>query len=154
MGTASGTLRPSDPGDSKPGAAAPPAPGWPPGLPHIALSVPNASASAVWWCRTFGFVPGGPLDRARSPARITTLVRHPDTGLVLGFRQRPEGSGRGRFEYLSLRVTTEQALDDWAAHLDRLAIPHSAIWGNCAVRYLSFTAPDRVGLELWCARPS
>jgi catechol 2,3-dioxygenase-like lactoylglutathione lyase family enzyme len=154
MGTASGTPRPSETGESKLGGAVESASPRPPGSPHLALSVSNASDSAVWWCRTFGFRPGAPPDHARSPARVTEVIRHPDTGLVLSFRQHAEASGRGRFEYVSLRVTTEQALGEWAAHLDRLAIPHSSVWGNGTARYLSFTAPDGVGLELWCTRPS
>jgi catechol 2,3-dioxygenase-like lactoylglutathione lyase family enzyme len=154
MGTASGTPRPSETGESKLGGAVESASPQPPGSPHLALSVSNATDSADWWCRTFGFRPGAPPDHARSPARITEVVRHPDTGLVLSFRQHAEASGRGRFEYVSLRVTSEQALGEWAAHLDRLAIPHSSVWGNGTARYLSFTAPDGVGLELWCTRPS
>jgi len=153
MGTASGTPRPSETGESKLGVAVEPASRRPPGSPHIALSVPNASASADWWCRTFGFRPGGPPGQA-PPARVSEGIRHPDTGLVLGFPQHAEAGGRGRFEYVSLRVTSEQALGEWAAHLDRLTIPHSSVWGSGPARYLSFTAPDGVGLELWCTRPS
>jgi catechol 2,3-dioxygenase-like lactoylglutathione lyase family enzyme len=129
-------------------------------VPHIALAVRDTVASADWWCRTFGFVPtgqpdlaGGP-DRPVSPAtRPKVVVRHPDSGLVLGFRQRAEGSGRGRFEYLSLRVASERALGDWAAHLHRLGVPHSSVRDTGDDQYLSLTAPDGIGLELWWSRP-
>ncbi|MDT7748293.1 MAG: glyoxylase family protein, partial [Pseudonocardiales bacterium] len=135
-----------------------PAPGA--GVPHIALVVRDTVASADWWCRTFGFVSteqpdqaGGP-DRPASPAtRRKVVVRHPDSGLVLGFRQRARDSGRGRFEYLSLRVASERALGDWAAHLHRLGIPHSSVRDTGDEQYLSLTAPDGIGLELWWSRP-
>jgi catechol-2,3-dioxygenase len=134
------------------------------GVPHIALVVRDTVASADWWCRTFGFVSteqpdqaGGP-DRPASPAtRRKVVVRHPDSGLVLGFRQRARDSGRdsgrGRFEYLSLRVASERALGDWAAHLHRLGIPHSSVRDTGDEQYLSLTAPDGIGLELWWSRP-
>jgi catechol 2,3-dioxygenase-like lactoylglutathione lyase family enzyme len=139
-----------------------PAPGA--GVPHIALVVRDTVASADWWCRTFGFVSteqpdqaGGP-DLPASPAtRRKVVVRHPDSGLVLGFRQRARDSGRdsgrGRFEYLSLRVASERALGDWAAHLHRLGIPHSSVRDTGDEQYLSLTAPDGIGLELWWSRP-
>ncbi|MDT7598295.1 MAG: glyoxylase family protein [Pseudonocardiales bacterium] len=130
------------------------------GVPHIALVVRDTVASADWWCRTFGFVSteqpnqaGGP-DRPASPATPRkVVVRHPDSGLVLGFRQRARDSGRGRFEYLSLRVASERALGDWAAHLHRLGIPHSSVRDTGDEQYLSLTAPDGIGLELWWSRP-
>jgi catechol-2,3-dioxygenase len=134
------------------------------GVPHIALVVRDTVASADWWCRTFGFVSteqpdqaGGP-DLPASPATPRkVVVRHPDSGLVLGFRQRARDSGRdsgrGRFEYLSLRVASERALGDWAAHLHRLGIPHSSVRDTGDEQYLSLTAPDGIGLELWWSRP-
>jgi glyoxylase I family protein len=123
-----------------------------PGAPHLALTVPNASASADWWCRTFGFVPVGPPDYAWPTTPCAALIRHPVSGLVLGFRQRPLGAESRPFEYVSLRVTSERALRDWAEYLDRIGVAHSSIWGSADERYLSFTAPDGIGLELWWVR--
>jgi len=123
-------------------------------VPHIALAVGDASASAAWWCRTFGFESAeqsGP--RMSAPARPRVIIRHPDSGLVLGFRQRPEQGRRRRFEYLSLRVASERALGDWAEHLHRLGIPHSSVRDTGDEQFLSLTAPDGIGLELWWSRP-
>jgi catechol 2,3-dioxygenase-like lactoylglutathione lyase family enzyme len=143
---------PAAPGDGEPAPTA--------GVPHIALAVRDTVASADWWCRTFGFVsteqadPADLPDRPASPtARRKVVVRHPDSGLVLGFQQRGRDSGRGRFEYLSLRVASERALGDWAAHLHRLGIPHSSVRDTGDEQYLSLTAPDGIGLELWWSRP-
>jgi catechol-2,3-dioxygenase len=144
-------------------AEAEPAPAAEASVPHIALAVRDTVASADWWCRTFGFVSAeqpdqaGGTDRPASPTRRKVVVRHPDSGLVLGFRQRVQhngpGSGRARFEYLSLRVASERALGDWAAHLHRLGIPHSSVRDTGDEQYLSLTAPDGIGLELWWSRP-
>jgi catechol-2,3-dioxygenase len=122
-------------------------------VPHIALAVGDASASAAWWCRTFGFESAEQAgQQASAPARPRVVIRHPDSGLVLGFRQRPE-QGRRRFEYLSLRVASERALGDWAEHLHRLGIPHSSVRDAGDEQFLSLTAPDGIGLELWWSRP-
>jgi len=120
-------------------------------VPHIALAVRDTSESAAWWCRTFGFESAE--QPAPAPARPRVVIRHPDSGLVLGFRQRPEPGRRGRFEYLSLRVASERALGDWAAHLHRLGIPHSSVRDTGDEQFLSLTAPDGIGLELWWSRP-
>lgn len=121
-------------------------------VPHIALAVGDAFASAAWWCRTFGFE-SAEQSGSFAPARPRVIIRHPDSGLVLGFRQRPEQVRRRRFEYLSLRVASERALGDWAAHLHRLGIPHSSVRDTGDEQFLSLTAPDGIGLELWWSRP-
>jgi catechol 2,3-dioxygenase-like lactoylglutathione lyase family enzyme len=149
------------PGESVPGGSVPgeTAPGQDPvagdtlvdAVPHIALAVQDTSASAAWWCRTFGFESAE--QSTAVPARPRVVIRHPESGLVLGFRQRPEPGRRGRFEYLSLRVASERALGDWAEHLLRLGIPHSSVRDTGDEQFLSLTAPDGVGLELWWSRP-
>jgi catechol-2,3-dioxygenase len=50
-------------------------------------------------------------------------------------------------------VASERALGDWAAHLHRLGIPHSSVRDTGDEQYLSLTAPDGIGLELWWSRP-
>jgi glyoxylase I family protein len=122
-------------------------------VPHIALTVGDTSASAAWWCRTFGFESAEPPAQPTSPARPRVVIRHPESGLVLGFKQRPEPARRGRFDYLSLRVASERALGDWAAHLHQLGIPHSSVRDTGDEQFLSLTAPDGIGLELWWSRP-
>jgi catechol 2,3-dioxygenase-like lactoylglutathione lyase family enzyme len=142
------------PGESVPGGSVPgeTAPGQDPvagdtlvdAVPHIALAVQDTSASAAWWCRTFGFESAE--QSTAVPARPRVVIRHPESGLVLGFRQRPEPGRRGRFEYLSLRVASERALGDWAEHLLRLGIPHSSVRDAGDEQFLSLTAPDGIGL--------
>lgn len=80
------------------------------------------------------------------------MVRHPASGLVVGFQRRPAGLSPGPFGYVSLRVASERALRDWAEHLDQMGVGHSTVWGTAEERYLSFTAPDGIGVELWWVR--
>jgi catechol 2,3-dioxygenase-like lactoylglutathione lyase family enzyme len=123
-----------------------------PETPHLRLTVADPSLSAHWWCRTFGFVPVGPAEYACPTAPGYALIRHPVSGLVIGFLGRTTVTTKRGFEYLSLRVASERALRDWAWHLDRVGVAHSEVWGRGDERYLSFTAPDGIGVELWWVR--
>jgi glyoxylase I family protein len=126
----------------------------PAGGPHIALTVRDPRAVAAWWCRTLGFVElNGVSQRLEAGPTPRTLVRHPDSGLIIGFRQPPTGSRTGPAGRISLRVASRSALDDWAAHLDELGVAHSAVRDNGSALYLSLVAPDGIGLELWWPRP-
>jgi catechol 2,3-dioxygenase-like lactoylglutathione lyase family enzyme len=120
------------------------------GGPHISLMVQDTLQTARWWCRTLGFVLVERHDEPRA-GRPWILLRHPDSGLVVGLR--PRRGEPGHPPYLSLRVESRQALDDWAAHLRRLGVPHSAVRDNGDEQFLSLLGPDGIGLELWWPRP-
>jgi catechol-2,3-dioxygenase len=53
-----------------------------------------------------------------------------------------------------LRVGSSAALAEWAAHLRRLGVPHSAVQDNGQEQFLSLLGPDGIGIELWWPRPA
>ena len=103
-----------------------------------------------WWCRTLGFELVESSD-GQHASRSHLLLRHPESGLVLRLRRGTPATGRPR--YLSLRVESEQALRDWAAHLRRRGIPHSPPRDNGLEQWVSLTGPDDMRIELWWPRP-
>jgi glyoxylase I family protein len=138
--------------------ASPPglATGAPIGGPHLGLFVRDPDAVSGWWCLTLGFVPADDAgvetddDETGMPR---AMVRHPDSGLMVGFRRRPDGRGRRDAGRISLRVASQNALDDWAAHLDELGVAHTEVRETGVELFLSLRGPDGIELELWWPRP-
>jgi glyoxylase I family protein len=133
-----------DPGTAVAGRPGPPSSS---AGPHVWLAVTDPGRAAGWWCRTLGFEP-------EPAARPDVLVRHPDSGLSLGFR-RPDAdhpvAAPGR---LALRVASRSALHDWADHLDELGVEHTPIRDRGIDASLTLAGPDGTGIELWWPRPT
>jgi catechol 2,3-dioxygenase-like lactoylglutathione lyase family enzyme len=127
----------------------PPGPGAVPGA-HISLQVGDTLGAGRWWCRTLGFELVENRDGPHA-SRSHLLLRHPGSGLVVRLRRGSPAAGRPH--HLSLRVESEQALRDWAAHLRRRGIPHSPPKDNGLEQRVSLTGPDDVRIELWWPRP-
>lgn len=118
---------------------------------HISLLVADPMRTAAWWCHTLGFELADPSSGPRSQL-ASIVVRHPDSGLVL--RLKACGTRFDPWAFLSLRVDTRQAVEDWATHLHDLGVPHSAVHDTGDERSLTLVGPDRIGLELWWHRTS
>jgi glyoxylase I family protein len=124
------------------------------GASHIGLTVRDMEASAAWYQDVFGwqvlrrFVSG----EAGTP-RI--LLLDPSTFFVVGLCQPEDGSAdafdhrRTGLDHFAFTVANEGELDRWVAHLDELAIPHSAVRVLDLGRFVSFEDPDGIQLELW-----
>lgn len=124
--------------------------GLPVGGPHLGLLARDPYSVADWWCRTLGFVPAEWAVRDDDTVPSEVLVRHPDSGLVVGFTAGTAGSQPGQ---VSLRVASREALEDWACHLDELEVSRTEVRDNGLELFLSLIGPDGIGLELWWPRP-
>jgi glyoxylase I family protein len=93
----------------------------------------------------------GPSE-ARHPRQ---LVRHPDSGLVLGIHEPYERSNdrfdpqRTGLDHLAVTVTDRAALNAWIAHLDAQGVEHSPVRDAGYAEFVSFADPDGIAWELW-----
>jgi glyoxylase I family protein len=104
---------------------------------HVNLTVTDLERSVDWWCRVFGLVVVG--DEAsvepasEEPLRYRSLGSPQTWSYVVGLIQHQAGSQdaadelRAGLDHYALHVPELADLDEWAAHLDALEVPHSGI---------------------------
>ena len=123
------------------------------GLGHIDLTVTDAEQSVAWWTEVLGFT----LLLAaweRPGFRGWTMV-HP-SGLAVTLLMHDAGDGapfderRVGLDHVALRVRDFGTLEEWAAHLDALGVPHSGIQDTQgpAGPLIVLRDPDNIQLEL------
>ena len=123
---------------------------------HVALVVRDMAASVAFYERVMGFEQAserreGPPE-ARHPRQ---LIRHPDSGLVLGIHEPYERSNdrfdpqRTGLDHLAVTVADPPALEEWIAHLERHGVEHSPVRDAGYAEFVSFEDPDGIQFELW-----
>jgi catechol-2,3-dioxygenase len=125
---------------------------------HLDLSVSDVESSARWYCDVLGL---RRLRRADLENRIMIVLRHDDSGLIIGLNQHHEPAAdrfderRPGLDHVGFAVTERSQLDDWQARLAELGVAHSPVQdapsGSGAA--LVFRDPDNIQLEFWWTRP-
>jgi catechol 2,3-dioxygenase-like lactoylglutathione lyase family enzyme len=122
-----------------------------PAITHVAVTVSDLARSEEWYTRVLGVDPV--LDEDTGPFRhivyavgSTLLGLHgfPDLATTESFDERRPG-----LDHISFGVAGRQDLQDWAARLDELGVPHGEIKDAGYGSGLSFRDPDNIALELF-----
>ncbi|MGB6059579.1 MAG: VOC family protein [Microthrixaceae bacterium] len=123
---------------------------------HVDLTVSDLDASAQWYCDALGL---RNLHRGEVDGRITVVLLHKDTGLIIGLNQHAV-TKIGVFDerivgldHIGFGVDTREELDKWEQRLDELGIEHSPIADTPVGSALVFRDPDNIQLEFWWTRP-
>jgi glyoxylase I family protein len=125
---------------------------------HIDLSVSDVEKSAAWYCDVLGL---RRLRRADLDNRIMIVLRHEETGLIIGLNQHQVQSA-DRFDehspgldHIGFGVPERGDLDRWQSRLVQAGVEHSPVQdspsGSGAA--LVFRDPDNIQLEFWWTRP-
>ncbi|MGB3411036.1 MAG: VOC family protein [Microthrixaceae bacterium] len=123
---------------------------------HIDLTVTDADASAQWYCDVLGL---RNLHRGEVDGRITVVLLHKDTGLIIGLN-RHDVTGSDVFDerivgldHIGFGVDSRDELDQWEQRLTELGVEHSPVADTPAGSALVFRDPDNIQLEFWWTRP-
>ena len=125
---------------------------------HIDLSVSDVERSASWYCDVLGL---RRLRRADLDNRIMIVLRHEETGLIIGLNQH-QVQNADRFDerspgldHIGFGVPERDDLDRWQSRLAEAGVEHSPVQdspsGSGAA--LVFRDPDNIQLEFWWTRP-
>ena len=131
------------------------------GIAHVAVVVRDMATTIDWYQRVFGFEPSGEVQPGPPEAgHPRQLLRHPDSGFVLGVHEPVLRSNdcfdasRTGLDHFALAVTDRAALDDWTRRLDELDIGHSPVRDAGYAEFISVFDPDGIQWELWAAKPT
>jgi glyoxylase I family protein len=126
---------------------------------HLDLSVSDAERSARWYSEILGL---RRLKRADLDNRIMIVLRHDDSGLIIGLNQHKETVGdrfdehRPGLDHVGFAVTERSELDVWQARFAELGVEHSPVQDSPSGSgtALVFRDPDNIQLEFWWSRAS
>jgi glyoxylase I family protein len=125
---------------------------------HIDLSVSDVESSAAWYCDVLGL---RRLRRADLDNRIMIVLRHEDTGLIIGLNQHHAPSAdrfdehRPGLDHIGFSVPERSDLEVWQRRLAELGVDHSPVQDSPSGSgsALVFRDPDNIQLEFWWTRP-
>ena len=122
------------------------------GYSHLSLTVSDVQASTQWWIDLLGIER---LFEGTEDGIEYTVNMHP-SGLILGFRARQDAPDGDRFDekrvgldHFALNVASRAEMDEWAAKLDELGIPHSGIKDVDYGAVITFRDPDNIQAEFF-----
>jgi len=122
-----------------------------PSITHVAVTVTDLDASEAWYTKVLGATPV--LDEDTGPFRhvvyllgntLFGLHGFPDLKSKDAFDERRPG-----LDHISFGCANRAELEEWAARLDSLGIPHGEIKDASYGSGLSFRDPDNIALELF-----
>jgi catechol-2,3-dioxygenase len=101
------------------------------------------------------------LRRADLDNRIMIVLRHDDSGLIIGLNQHKEPAAdrfnerRPGLDHVGFAVAERDELDSWEARLADLGVDHSPVQDapSGTGTALVFRDPDNIQLEFWWPRP-
>lgn len=121
----------------------------------VILTVRDAERSAVWYCDVLGAEVASRYVQPDGRVELVCLAR-PDSNVELCLVDHGGEPGlfdefRTGLDHLEFLVGQRSDLDDWAARLDELGVPHSGIKqpSYTANAMLTFRDPDNIQLEFF-----
>ncbi|TAM88499.1 MAG: VOC family protein [Jatrophihabitans sp.] len=125
---------------------------------HLDLSVSDVERSADWYGRVLGL---RRISRADLGNRVMIVLRHDETGLVIGLNQHADPTAerfdehRPGLDHVGFAVSSRSDLDEWQARLQELGVVHSPVTDSPSGSgtALVFRDPDNIQLEFWWPRP-
>jgi glyoxylase I family protein len=119
---------------------------------HVAITVTDVERSAAWYCDLLGMVEvlAGDEDAVRF-----RVLAHPASGIIVGLRQYPAGSGdafdelRTGLDHLAFGVTSADELAAWESELSSRGIRFTPAAATPIGTVVVFRDPDDVQLEFW-----
>lgn len=125
---------------------------------HLDLSVSDVEASAGWYCEVLGL---RRIVRTDFDNRTMIVLRHDDSGLIVGLNQHREPTAdrfdehRPGLDHVGFAVAERSELDEWQARFAELGVEHSPVQdaASGSGTALVFRDPDNIQLELWWSRP-
>ncbi|MDZ7676651.1 MAG: VOC family protein [Acidimicrobiales bacterium] len=127
------------------------------GIQHVGLTVTDVEASCAWYERVLG------LQRQFQEAHhhsdqggYAVVLGTSDMSLNVGLDHHPANGGesfdatRTGLDHVCFSVESVEALDRWAAHLDRQGVAHSGAYPmeGMPISLLTFLDPDGIQVEL------
>jgi glyoxylase I family protein len=126
------------------------------GTSHLALTVSDPRASIQWYDSVFGGVQVPMLDE---PGHLVIGLLTPD-GFFIGLQGHgatPEGDRFSEFrvgmDHVAFTCEGRAVVEEWAAHLDQLRIPHSGVKDVPYGSLVTFRDPDNIQLEFYSVPP-
>lgn len=125
---------------------------------HLDLSVSDVERSANWYSEVLGL---RRLTRADLDNRIMIVLRHEDSGLIIGLNQHRDPTAdtfdehRPGLDHVGFTVVDRSDLDVWQTRLSELGVEHSPVRDapSGTGTALVFRDPDNIQLEFWWSRP-
>ena len=125
-----------------------------PALRHVAITVTDLDRSTRWYTALFGAAPV--LDEDEEGGRYHHTVFALDGGTLIGLHTHqgresgdPANEERTGLDHISFGVGSSAELDQWAAKLDELGIPHGSVKKAHYGSGVSFRDPDNIALEFF-----
>ena len=128
---------------------------------EFTLTVRDPARSAIWYAELLGMETRYDHTSDDGGMRYICLVE-PNSSLTLCLVGHAENTGepfsefRTGLDHLEFLVASRDALDEWAARLDELGIPHPGVTDPdyTANAMLTFRDPDNIQLEFFWRAPS
>jgi glyoxylase I family protein len=128
-----------------------------PSITHLAVTVTDLDRSVRWYSKLFGADPV--LDEDETVGNFHHTVYLIGGGQLFGLHTHPHtlddtfDEHRSGLDHVSFACSDHGELEQWAARLDELGIPHGDIVDASYGSGVSFRDPDGIALEFF-APPS
>jgi len=131
------------------------------GRVEVNLTVRDPGASAAWYRELLGLEQRYDYTSDDGQLRYV-VVQDPSSGFILGLVGHSKSAGtpfdetHTGLDHLEFLVDRREDLDEWAARLDELRVPHSGVKDleYTPNRMLTFRDPDNIQLEFFWRSPT
>ncbi|WP_369023825.1 VOC family protein [Nocardia cyriacigeorgica] len=119
------------------------------GIHHVKIPVSDLPRSVRWYREVFGFRPTMQFADSSDGVVRGAAGDIPGVGFA-ALRENPEAAaGCKGFDPVCYAVNDRPDLDQWAAHLDGLGIPHSPVMDASVGWILVFNDPDGLKIHMY-----